>query len=136
MNRKLTIYNALFFSLYSACMAVVLLLIWEDYSEISWDIFEGCRVLFMIVSCGAVAVSGLIGVCYVKGVSFLDEYQYEKVTFLRRLFRAIVIILFVVAFAVIAMTKNVFDTITLSLIGGWCCLFVEAIAELFITKKK
>ena len=77
MNRKLAIYNTLFFSLYSVCMAVVLLLMWKDYADISWVVFEGCRALFVAVSCVAVAVSGLLGFCYVKGQSFLDDYQYE-----------------------------------------------------------
>lgn len=136
MNRKLAIYNTLFFSLYSVCMAVVLLLMWKDYSDISWVIFGGCRAFLIISSCVAVVVSGLMGFCYVKGQSFLDEYQYEKVCFNRRLFRAAVIILLVATFAVAVLSKNFYDTITVGLFAGWICLFIETVMELFITKKK
>ncbi len=136
MNRKLAIYNTLFFSLYSVCMAVVLLLMWKDYSDISWVIFGGCRAFLIISSCVAVVVSGLMGFCYVKGQSFLDDYQYEKVCFYRRLFRAVVIILFVATFAVAVLSRNFYDTITGGLIAGWICLLVETIMELVLTKKK
>ncbi len=136
MNRKLAIYNTLFFSLYSVCMAVVLLLMWRDHSDISWAIFGGCREFFIIVSCVAVAVSGLAGFCYAKGQSFLDEYKYEKVCFNRRFFRAVVIILLVVTLAVAVLLKNFYDTITIGLLVGWICFLVEAVMDLITTKKK
>jgi len=136
MNRRLAVYNTLFFSLYSVCMAAVCLLIWKDYTDISWVVFGGCRAFYMIVALGAVVVSGLCGFCYIKGKSFLDEYQYDKVCFSRRFFRGVVIILLVVALAVAVMTKNFYDTITVGLLVGWLCLLVESITELIITKKK
>ena len=136
MNRKPAVYNACFFSIYSGCMLFVFSIMWEEISDVSRELFEGCGKFLVISACVAVLVSGVIAVGYIKGSDFLDEYQYGKVCLIQRFVRAAVIILFIIAFATIVITDNVRGTIVIALIAGWICLLVGSIMELIITKKK
>lgn len=135
MNKRLLVNNAVFFEVYSAWIAIMLVFLGDEASNGKAVIPDVSRIVWW-VSAGAVFLitEAVTVLCLTKQKRF-DEYQYEKASGWRIAVRSASLVVFagLVIIGVCIKQSELFVIIALILV--WLILLGEAVAELFLKGK-